>query len=91
MTAERDKTYDEIMDEMPRLYESYRLMGQFAGTEIRSARGRADAIVKTSDYLFVFGFKLNGIAKEALQQIGERGYLIPFTSLRFCGVRYAEI
>ena len=61
-------------------YLVFRLMGQFAETEVRSAHGRADAIVKTSDYLFVFEFKLNGTAEEALQQIGDRGYLIPFTA-----------
>ena len=61
-------------------YLVFRLMGQFAETEVRSAHGRADAIVRTSDYLFVFEFKLNGTAEEALQQIGDRGYLIPFTA-----------
>ena len=61
-------------------YLVFRLMGQFAETEVRSARGRADAIVRTADYLFVFEFKLNGTAEEALQQIGDRGYLIPFTT-----------
>ena len=61
-------------------YLVFRLMGQFAETEVRSAHGRADAIVKTADYLFVFEFKLNGTAEEALQQIGDRGYLIPFTA-----------
>ena len=63
-------------------YLVFRLMGQFAETEVRSAHGRADAIVRTSDYLFVFEFKLNGTAEDALQQIGDRGYLIPFTADR---------
>ena len=61
-------------------YLVFRLMGQFAETEVRSAHGRADAIVRTADYLFVFEFKLNGTAEDALQQIGDRGYLIPFTA-----------
>ncbi|MDR2921500.1 MAG: PD-(D/E)XK nuclease domain-containing protein, partial [Tannerella sp.] len=39
----------------------------------------ADAVVKTKDYIFVFEFKLNGTAQEALAQIDEKGYLIPYT------------
>lgn len=53
-------------------------MGQFTQAEVRSARGRADAVVKTPKYIFVFEFKLNGTAEQALQQIDEKGYLIPF-------------
>lgn len=45
---------------------------------MRSARGRADAVVKTPKYIYVFEFKLNGTAEEAIRQIDEKGYLIPF-------------
>ena len=47
--------------------------------EVRSAIGRADAIVWTRDHIYVFEFKLNGTAEEALQQINQKGYLIPYT------------
>ena len=46
---------------------------------MRSAHGRADAVVKTNDYIYVFEFKLNGSAEAALRQIEEKGYLIPYT------------
>ena len=59
-------------------YVVFTLMGQFVETEIRSARGRADAVVKTKDTIYVFEFKLNGSAEEALRQIDEKGYLIPY-------------
>ena len=59
-------------------YVVFTLMGQFVETEVRSARGRADAVVKTKDFIFVFEFKLNGTAEEALKQIDEKGYLIPY-------------
>ena len=59
-------------------YIVFTLMGQFVETEVRSARGRADAVVKTGDYIYVFEFKLNGSAEEALKQIDEKGYLIPY-------------
>ena len=60
-------------------YVVFTLMGQFVETEVCSARGRADAVVKTKDFIFVFEFKLNGTAEEALKQIDEKGYLIPYT------------
>ena len=59
-------------------YLVFKLMGQFTQAEVRSAKGRADAVVKTSDYIYVFEFKLNGTAEEALKQIDDRGYLIPY-------------
>ena len=34
--------------------------------------------LKTPKYIYVFEFKLNGTAEEALKQIDEKGYLIPY-------------
>lgn len=59
-------------------YLVFKLMGQFTQVEVRSAKGRADAVVKTADYIYVFEFKLNGTAERALQQIDDKGYLIPY-------------
>ena len=60
------------------VYLIFKLMGQFTQAEVHSAKGRADAIVQTPDYVYVFEFKLNGTAEEALQQIDEKGYAEPF-------------
>ncbi|NDV65676.1 ATP-binding protein [Bacteroides sp. 224] len=73
----------ELSDQTERHYQAvfyliFRLMGQFVETEVRSAKGRADAVVKTKDRIYVFEFKLNGSAEEALRQINERGYLEPY-------------
>ena len=75
----------ELNDKTERHYQVifyivFTLMGQFCDAEVRSARGRADAVVKTKDYIYVFEFKLNGSVDEALQQINARGYLIPYTA-----------
>ena len=43
-------------------------------TEKQLSEGRADCIVETPKYIFIFEFKLDGTAAEALQQINERGY-----------------
>lgn len=59
-------------------YLVFKLMGQFTGAEVLSARGRADAVVKTPKYIYVFEFKLFGTAEEALQQIDDKEYLIPY-------------
>ena len=40
-------------------------------TEVRSAAGRADAVVETDDAVYVFEFKLDGSADEALKQIDD--------------------
>ncbi|MBO4984167.1 MAG: ATP-binding protein [Bacteroidaceae bacterium] len=60
------------------IYLVFKLMGQFTQAEVHSAKGRADAIVHTPDYVYIFEFKLNGTAEEALQQIEEKGYAEPF-------------
>lgn len=59
-------------------YLVFKLMGQFAQTEVKSARGRADAVVCTADYIYVFEFKLDGSAETALRQIDDKGYLLPY-------------
>ena len=59
-------------------YVIFTLIGQYIEAEVSSAKGRADAVVKTKDYIHVFEFKLDGTAEEALRQIDETGYLIPY-------------
>ena len=49
-------------------------------TEVRSSAGRADAVVETDDAVYVFEFKLDGSADEALKQINDKGYLIPYSA-----------
>ena len=73
----------ELNDQTERHYQVvfylvFRLMGQFVDAEIRSAKGRADAVVKTKDRIYVFEFKLDGNAQEALRQIDEKGYMEPY-------------
>jgi hypothetical protein len=43
-------------------------------TEKQLSEGRADCIVETPQYVYIFEFKLDGTAAEALQQIRDRGY-----------------
>jgi len=63
-------------------YVLLKLMGQFVVVEQANAVGRADVVITTADTVYVFEFKLsgNGTAEEALNQIDDKGYLIPFTA-----------
>lgn len=56
------------------IYIVFMLLGQYVMTEIHSSKGRADCVVETDDYVYIFEFKRDGSAKEALQQIEDGGY-----------------
>ena len=64
------------------VYLIFKLMGQFVETEIHCAAGRADCIVHTADAVYIFEFKLdgNGSSADAIAQIKEKGYAVPFKS-----------
>ena len=49
-------------------------------TEKVQSRGRVDCIVETPDYVYIFEFKLDGTAEEALRQIEEKGYVLEYAS-----------
>ncbi|WP_290762258.1 ATP-binding protein [Fibrobacter sp. UBA4297] len=51
-------------------------------TEECSAAGRADAVVETANAVYVFEFKLDSSATvdDALRQIDDKGYLIPYSA-----------
>ena len=59
-------------------YLLFRLMGQYVDTEVKSAIGRADVVVKMQDAIYVFEFKVDGTPEEALEQINSKGYIIPY-------------
>ena len=51
-------------------------------TEKVQSHGRVDCIVETPDYVYIFEFKLDGTADEAMRQIEERGYAREYESDR---------
>ena len=46
--------------------------------EMEQSRGRVDCIVETPDYVYIFEFKLDSSAEQALQQIRDKGYARPY-------------
>ena len=48
--------------------------------EKEQSQGRVDCIVEVPDYVYIFEFKLDGSAQEALRQIEEKGYTRPYAT-----------
>ena len=72
----REKFYQFVF------YQLFVLMGQLVESEVKSSRGRADAVVKTDSTIYVFEFKMddNATAEDALAQIDDKGYPIPYAA-----------
>ena len=62
------------------LFIVFRLAGLYTQVEYHTSRGRIDMVVQTSDYVYVMEFKLDGSAEQALQQIEEKQYALPFAA-----------
>ena len=60
------------------LYILCKLLGLYVKAEYRTSAGRIDMVLQTKDYTYVLEFKLDGTAEEALQQIQDKSYALPF-------------
>ena len=62
-------------------YLIFRLLSTYIVlTEKEQSEGRADCIIETAQSVYVFEFKLDGTADEALAQINAKGYARPYLS-----------
>ena len=61
-------------------YLIFNLMGGYMRVEEDSAIGRADAVVHMPDTIYVFELKYDGSADDAIKQIDDKGYLIPYSA-----------
>ncbi|MDO4165729.1 MAG: ATP-binding protein [Bacteroides sp.] len=61
-------------------YLILRLMGTYCQLFIEKeySQGRVDCIMEMKDYVYIFEFKLDGNADEAIAQINQRGYATPY-------------
>ncbi len=64
------------------LFIVFRLAGLYTQVEYRTSRGRIDLVLQTADYIYVMEFKLDGSAEEAITQIEEKQYSLPFRNDR---------
>jgi len=56
----------------------FKMVGFYTDTERHTSNGRMDMVVQTTDYIYIFEFKLDKSANEALEQIEEKQYALPF-------------
>jgi hypothetical protein len=76
MHVEKERYYQLIV------YLVFRLLGRDCCAEVRTATGRIDTLVETGEYVYCFEFKLNGSAEEALKQIDDKEYLLPWKATK---------
>jgi hypothetical protein len=71
-----DKKSEGLYHGLIHLVFSY--LGMYAQSEVHSARGRADAVVQTPSEVYIFEFKFNKSAAEAIAQVKQKGYADKF-------------
>jgi hypothetical protein len=59
-------------------YVLFSSMNGSISTQVKSCRGRADLLIRTPQLVYLIELKLNHSAREALDQINDRGYAIPY-------------
>lgn len=62
-------------------YLILQLLGKYnTYVEKETSQGRIDCVLECPDYVYIFEFNLNSTADEALKQIEEKGYALPYTA-----------
>ena len=56
----------------------FKMLGFYTDVERHTTDGRMDMLVQTKDYIYIFEFKIDKSADEALAQIEEKQYAKPF-------------
>ena len=62
------------------LFIVFKLLGFYTQAEYHTSNGRIDMVIKTDKYIYVMEFKLDGTAEEALTQINDKQYAVPFAT-----------
>ena len=73
--AERERYFQYTFYLILRLVSVYTVY-----VEKAQSQGRVDCVLETADYVYIFEFKLDGTAEEALRQIEEKGYAREYVS-----------
>ena len=72
---QREKSYQAI------IHLFFTLTGIYVQSEVHTTRGRLDSVIEFEDKVFLFEFKLDKSAEEAIAQIEEKGYADRFKLL----------
>ncbi|MCF0191334.1 MAG: AAA family ATPase [Marinilabiliaceae bacterium] len=57
-----------------------RLLCAYVQSDVHNSAGRTDMVLKTRTHIYVFEFKYDGKVENAMLQIEEKGYTIPYES-----------
>ena len=73
----------EIIKDLENHYQNVmfiltKLMGLYVQAEYKTSRGRIDLLIATDKYVYVIEIKLDGSAEDALRQINDKEYSLPF-------------
>ena len=60
------------------VYLTFTLLGFNTRIEVPVSAGRTDMVMLTDDFVYIFEFKIDRSAQDAIQQIDEKGYTIPY-------------
>ena len=60
------------------MYLVFSMLNVYVRTQIKCAGGRVDMVVWMPDTIYVFELKVNGTPQDALKQIDDKGYSIPY-------------
>ena len=60
------------------LFIVFKLVGFYVKAEYHTSEGRIDLVLQTDKFVYVIEFKLDGTAEDALRQINEKHYALPF-------------
>ena len=60
------------------LFIVFKLIGFYVKAEYHTSEGRIDLLLQTDKYVYAMEFKLDGSAEDALKQINEKHYTLPF-------------
>ncbi len=58
----------------------FNMLNFYARTQVKCAQGRIDVVLEMPDATYVFELKVNGTAKEALDQINSKNYALPYST-----------
>jgi hypothetical protein len=73
--VQREKSYQAI------IHLFFTLAGIYVQSEVHTTRGRLDSVIEFEDKVFLFEFKLDKSAEEAIAQIEAKGYADRFMAL----------
>ncbi|MDE6409887.1 MAG: ATP-binding protein [Muribaculaceae bacterium] len=59
-------------------YLLFTLMGFYTNTEVRTSDGRIDLKLETPRFVYIFEFKIDSSAEEAMSQIEKKEYWVPY-------------